>query len=86
MKRQRLICIKEDNIDEETGGITPAPKVDEIVTLDYYTDDGYVSFLESEYSLYEYSKENFRELDEDFAESVLAKITKEVEEESLTLH
>lgn len=78
----KFICIKHDNIEENTGKVTPAPKLDEIVTLDYETDDGYLNFIE--YPMYEYQRKNFRPLDEDnFSENILENIKQQVKEENL---
>lgn len=71
---QNVVCIKHAPEDIETGEINPAPKEHEIVKIRAISFDGWLTFFGYPFDI-EYEPWNFRPLDHQFAEDVIAMIT-----------
>lgn len=73
---QKVVCIKVEDVCVYDGSKTPHPKINEMVSIRGICFDGWLEL--DGYEGYDYEPWNFRPLDHQFAEDVIAYI-KELE-------
>lgn len=80
---EKVVCIKHDPINKQDGKSYPAPKQNEIVTIEYFEKSGFLGLLEYQEEFMTpwntlerivYDPHTFRKLDYDFVEDVISNL------------
>lgn len=83
---EKIVCIKYDPINEQDGKSYPSPKKNEIVTVEYFSDNGFLGLFEYQERFVTpwntlgriiYDPNTFRKLDYDFVEEVISNLKEE---------
>ena len=81
---EKVVCVNVDAYDINDGMLEPHPNKGDIVEISGIEKDGWLCFIEMPKNMC-YEPWNFRKLDHQFSEDVIAEIIKQIKEESLTL-